>query len=333
MASVGTPLGIERITSRPPAEAAMELARILRAAPGRIFDLTPPFVLGAIDAEADSLDLFTDALGVGRLFEVRTAWGWVWSNRPVAALKFAGLPLHPDPLGWSQLAVADELFRDVTPVSGVRAVGPATRVSWRRSRLTVQALDTVTSQLTPEGQLDDLIEEAASDLKSTVSSIGRWFEGTPIVDLSGGRDSRLVSAAFLASGTDMVLHSHDAVPGDLVIAKELVDLLGREVEHRIRHTGTGNSKPVELPSAVDAAYSWHEHAEGLRPSSFLFHHPPAPWMPIPASWSVASAERWRTPTTVFPAPQFLKGFGAQSEEEWSTHPRMSRCCVRTPRGS
>ncbi|STD06921.1 Uncharacterised protein [Dermatophilus congolensis] len=274
VASVGTPLGVERITQKAPADAAIEVARVLRSAPRRILDLTPPFVLGCIDADADRLDLFTDALGVGRLFEVRTAWGRVWSNRPVAAIKFAGLPLVPDPLGWSQMAVADELFGEVTPLRGVRVVRPATRVSWRRSRLAVQSLDTVSSQLSYEGELDDLVEEAAADLKGTASSIGRWFDGTPTVDLSGGRDSRLVAAAFLASGTAITLHSHDAVPGDLVIAKELVGLLGREVEHRIEHTKAGGTGAVQMPPGMDAAYAWHEYAEGLRPSSFLLHRTP-----------------------------------------------------------
>ncbi|MBO3129089.1 hypothetical protein [Dermatophilus congolensis] len=63
MASVGTPLGVERITQKAPVDAAIEVARVLRSSPRRILDLTPPFVLGCIDADADRLDLFTDALG------------------------------------------------------------------------------------------------------------------------------------------------------------------------------------------------------------------------------------------------------------------------------
>ncbi|MBO3129090.1 hypothetical protein [Dermatophilus congolensis] len=135
-------------------------------------------------------------------------------------------------------------------------------------------MDTVSSQLWHEGELDDLVEEAAADLKGAVASIGRWFDGAPTVDLSGGRDSRLVAAAFLVSGTAITLHSHDAVPGDLVIAKELVGLLGREVEHRIKHTESGGTGAVQMPSGMDAAYAWHAYAEGLRPSSFLLHRPP-----------------------------------------------------------
>ncbi len=272
VASCYTPLGVERITAAGANEAPFELVDALRAAPGRIFDITPPFVCASLDVEGDSLDLFTDALGVGRLFGVRTAWGHVWSNRPVAALLFADFPVVPDAVGWAQSAVADEFYGNRTPFQGVRVVGPATRITWRQERLLVNELDTVTSWLTPQGQNEDLIEQAAADLTSTTASIGRWMKGTPVIDLSGGRDSRLVAAGFLAAGTDMVLHSHDAVADDLKVALELVALLDRDIEHDVEHMSTGGvAKPQPL-AAADAARAWHRHAEGLRPATFL-HYP------------------------------------------------------------
>lgn len=222
-----------------------------------------------------SLDLFTDGLGSGRLFSVRTAWGWVWSNRAVAALLFADLPAVPDPTAWAQSAVADEFYGNRTPFQGVRVVGPATHIRWSQDRLVVQELDTVTSWLSPQGQLEELIEHAASDLTTTMASIQRWYPGTPVVDLSGGRDSRLVAAGFLAGGTDVMLHSHDAVPGDLMVARDLVARLGRDVAHWVEQKSAREDSAPPPLAALERARAWHSYAEGLRPASFLHYTAPA----------------------------------------------------------
>lgn len=271
------PLGVGRLVTAPAASAPFDLMSLLRRTPARVLDLTPPFVGVAVDG--GDLDLVTDALGIGRLFEVRTAWGWVWSNRPTAAALFAGIPLRPDPQGWTQSAIADEFYGELTPYAGVRVVGPAAHLHWdgRAGRLTASSIDVTSSLLTPEpeARLDDLIEEAAADLVAVTASISRWYPGTPIVDLSGGRDSRLVAAGFIAGGTDVTLHSHDAVPGDLIVARDLVARLGGDVDHKVTHTSTGTTAPPRAFAALESARAWHAYAEGLRPCTYLHYTAPA----------------------------------------------------------
>jgi hypothetical protein len=95
-----------------------------------------------------------------------------------------------------------------------------------------------------------------------------------VVDLSGGRDSRLVASAFIAEGIDVQLHSHDGVPGDLETARELVIRLDTPAEHRITHTQSGGRAAPRPVAAAELARRWHQFSEGLRPSSFLHHPPP-----------------------------------------------------------
>lgn len=271
------PLGVERLVGDSVASAPFELVDALRAAPTRVLDLTPPFAAAAV--QSGDLDLFTDALGIGRLFEVRTAWGWVWSNRPVAAALFADIPLRPDPQGWAQSAVMDEFYGSVTPLAGVRVIGPATHLHWdaRAARLTSSSLDVTSSLVTPgaEARLDDLVDEAAADLVVATASISRWYPGTPVVDLSGGRDSRLVAAGFIAGGTEVTLHSHDAVPGDLLVAQDLVSRLPGDIPHTITHMSTGTHAPPRPFEALHSARAWHAYAEGLRPCTYLHYTAPA----------------------------------------------------------
>jgi hypothetical protein len=101
--------------------------------------------------------------------------------------------------------------------------------------------------------------------------VDRLWPGQPTVDLSGGRDSRVVAAAFLAAGVDLKLNSYDAVPGELDVAESLVQSLRTPVQHVVSRKTPARPQPLEL---VDQALSWHRYSEGLRPADYLFHTPP-----------------------------------------------------------
>lgn len=278
VASVYAPVGYERVvTPEPLATAPLRLMDALRGDPGAMRAIMPPFVCAGLHAEADRLTLHTDAVGVGRLFEVATPWGWVWSNHPEAALAFGDVPARPSEIGWQHSAVADEMFGDVTPYEGVTVVDAATRIDWdgRTRRRTVTRLDMVASWA-PSGEHggEDAIDAAAADLAGVAASVARLFPQRPTVDLTGGRDSRLVAAAFLAAGTDVVLHTHDALPGDLDVARTLVGLLDDAPEHDIEHVAGGTVATPKPWEALTNALAWHAFAEGLRPYSYL--HSTAP---------------------------------------------------------
>ncbi len=282
VASVYAPLGHRAITGSTPLESApITLADELVHAQHLIERIAAPFVCARLGPTADTLDIFTDAVGVGRFFEVRTPTGWVWSNRPLAALLFAGMPVGPDAEAWQQSAVADELFGHSTPYEGVRAMEPASHVHWdgrsRRRRVTV--VDTCASWVPAawgsERPIDSILDAAAADLPDVAASMARLYKDPLVVDLTGGRDSRLMAAAFLASGTDVVLHTHDANPGDLEIARTLVSMLPHPVEHQVRHVATGGEVEPRPVKAMDHARRWHDFAEGLRPCTYLYSSVPA----------------------------------------------------------
>lgn len=72
-----------------------------------------------------------------------------------------------------------------------------------------------------------------------------------------------------------MLHSHDAVPGDLMVARDLVARLGRDVAHWVEQkSAREDSQPPPL-AALERARAWHGYAEGLRPASFLHYTAPA----------------------------------------------------------
>ncbi|GAA1590427.1 hypothetical protein GCM10009789_50120 [Kribbella sancticallisti] len=281
VASLHAPLGYETIVGDlTPGRAAGPLARAVLASPARMLELAPPFVLMVLDPADERLELFTDSVGLGRMFQLRTTDGWVWSNRPVAACLFADVPVAAATRGWRYAAGCGWFMGDTTPYDRVLAVPGATRIvtEGRRSRRTVTRIDATSIWSGPSGaELSPrLIGETADALRGVARSVSRLWPGTPTVDLSGGRDSRVVAAAFLSAGVDLRLNSYDAVPGEVQVAEQLVAALPYEVEHVV----TGGTRqpvvpagPAALPEVVERIKRWHRYGEGLRPASYLFHTP------------------------------------------------------------
>ncbi|WBQ06612.1 hypothetical protein [Kribbella sp. CA-293567] len=278
IASLHVPLGYQTIVGDlAPQRAAAPLARAVLANPARMVELAPPFVLSVLDPADERLELFTDSVGVGRLFQLRTADGWVWSSRPVAACLFADVPVAAADRGWQYAAGCGWFMGDTTPYDRVLAVPGATRIvtEGRRNRRTVTRIDATSIWSGPSGgELSPgLVEETAETLRGVARSVSTLWPGTPTVDLSGGRDSRVVAAAFLSAGVDLRLNSYDAVPGELGVAEQLVKALPYKVDHRVT-TPRKPSAPAPVPEVVERIRRWHRYGEGLRPASYLFHTPP-----------------------------------------------------------
>jgi len=281
VASLHTPLGYQRVIGDvAPYDGPGRLAHAVRRTPASFLDLAPPFTMAVLEPQQERLDLFTDSIGVGRLFQLRLADGWVWSNRPVAAMLFAGVAAAAAPRGWSFAAACGWFMDDSTPYDGVLAVPGATHIvaDGRSRRLTVSRIETTSVWSTDSL---DTVDETAEALQDVARSVASLWPGRPTVDLSGGRDSRVVAAAFLKAGVDLKLNSYDAVPGELQVAESLVQALPFEVEHATTSRKTTgikpatNPQPPKPPALADRALRWHRYAEGLRPASYLFHAPPA----------------------------------------------------------
>ncbi|MFK4086844.1 hypothetical protein ACI2LF_22235 [Kribbella sp. NPDC020789] len=170
VASLHAPLGYERVVGDiDPADAPGPLAEAVRRTPEAFTELAPPFTMAVLDG--DRLDLFTDSAGLGRLFQVRLPDGWVWSNRPVAALLFAGIPAAASPRGWEFAAACGWFMGDSTPYEGVLAVPAATHIvaDGKLRRQTTTRIEPSTLWLT------DRLDEPLPDLTDSVRRL--WPAG------------------------------------------------------------------------------------------------------------------------------------------------------------
>jgi hypothetical protein len=284
VASLYAPIGYEAVVGDvDPTRAPLSLARRLIDEPQRIHALTAPFVFAAIDHQRESFHLHNDALGLGRLFQCRAPFGWVWSNRPSAALTFGGVRAAPDSAGWSVFAASGWFMGDRTPFDGVSAVPPGSVIGYGASDGRVE----VTRQSFPAPllpgwastgrSLDDRLDETATALTNSARSVYHLYNVRPTLDLSGGRDSRLVSAVFLSAGLDAGLQTDGTIAGEAQTARHLVALFPGEVQHTVTESRSDQAAAPDALSTPMAAraFLWHRYADGLRMSSYLPLTPPA----------------------------------------------------------
>ena len=284
--SVGTvyrPLGYERVVGDLPLEdSPVVLARTLLKHPKRVGDMNAPFVFAVLEKEAERLTLMTDALGLGNLYQLRFPDGWVWSNRPAAAVLFAGIRATADLIGWRTFAASSWFMGDRTPFEHVYVVPAGAQVGYERpsghfeSRIDFLANWTVGQGGRP---LDpERLDEVSEGLKQIARSLQRMRPAPITIGLSGGRDSRLVAGAFLAAGVEMGLYTKSALPKEADISRQLVAALPDKLSHRIDEgqaiaAGAAGASS-DAPPTLERTMGWHRIGEGLRPAALMPTPPP-----------------------------------------------------------
>lgn len=266
VATAYVPTGWQRIAGESgPSEAALPLGRALAANPALAADtLAAPFLIAVIEPDAGRLLVLNDAIGAARLYELRLGAMRIWSNRAAAPLLFAGIEPRADERGWRILAAASWLIGDATPFAGVRKVGPGTVIEVAPSGVREQATDAVGPLVSPErASAAALAEAACADAVTQARDAGAAWPATADCDLSGGRDSRVVAAAVIAAGVDVRLNTSDATPGEADVARRLVELAPRPIEHRLRKTDDSAAKQHERP-LLARALNVHLLHDGMR---------------------------------------------------------------------
>jgi hypothetical protein len=286
VATIHAPVRYESLVGDlPPDRAGVPLADALRTRPEGVLQLGCPFVLATVD-DAAELTLFTDAVALGRLYQLRLPDGWVWSNRPVAPLLFAGVPPRRDGRAWRFQGGTDSFMDGTSPFMGVARVTEATRIrlDGRTGRCLVTQIDPLRYWLSDggaDGESQDplhpqTVAAVAEELQDVARSAGRLWGQRPRIGLSGGRDSRLVAAAFLSAGVDARFHTNDNPVGEADVACELIRRWPHPVEHRLQHPPSAVltfAPPAQ--GAIERALQWMRLTEGTQPASYLPRTPPA----------------------------------------------------------
>ena len=99
------------------------------------------------------------------------------------------------------------------------------------------------------------VRETMDALKGTVAATSRYLPN-PYVDLSGGRDSRLVTATFVDCGLPFRSNTNDRKPGEVEVAQHLLAQLSNAPAHRLQHI-VNDSDGLGHLAAFEHAHAWH----------------------------------------------------------------------------
>ncbi len=259
------PSGFGSVTgvARPCREAALALAGQLVEDPGRSRDLAPPFAMSILDKRSGELMVLTDFLAAGRCLEVSFEGGrTLWTNRAAALFLFAGEAARADHDSWQVLAGSGWLMGRRTPFAGVESVRRHTAIRASDGKVQREDLGILPELVLPSASYAELRDRAGEETLAQVRLADALWESQTTIELSGGRDSRLIAAAAVAVGSDARAVTSDRTIGEADVALELMARRSGALEHKLRKT-TDDEAKLDRP-LLKRALNVHLLHDGMR---------------------------------------------------------------------
>lgn len=246
-------------------DAPTRLAEALLDDPELLANRMPaPAVVGVLEPATGRLVIANDFVGAGRLYVHRFEGGTVWSNRAAAPFLFRGVEPKPDGDGWRVLGAAAWFVGDSTPFEGLVKARPGAIFVADGGEVSSRVSGAVGRVITERaGGLRALAKVASERSLRQVEDAAELWPGRLDVDLSGGRDSRVVSAAVIRAGLDARFITSDTHPGEADIARKLAGAAPIRMEHEIRKGEDYEPEPHADPPTV-RALNCHLLHDGMR---------------------------------------------------------------------
>lgn len=226
-----------------------------------------PTCMCTIDIEKEELDIYTDPLGFARLYEFKSEKGWFWSNRPGALTIMAGEEAKLDRDAWEFFSSAGWFVDTTSPIEKVVRVEPGLRINASsnyyepRKLINYSAFEKMVS---PRKYKKFNAKNIAKDMLENLASYSELWSLPFDVDLSGGKDSRVCSAAVIASKTEEVQFNTIATfEKEAETAQNLLQKVGLTDKHNIiKPTERDkNNKVIKTPLKERLKTLFH-HSDG-----------------------------------------------------------------------
>jgi len=244
-------------------DAPLELLKILEKNRNIDAGFGTPSCLCTIDKLKEEIKIHTDPLGFQRLYEYRGNDGWFWSNRAGALPLLAGEEAKISLDSWEFMCYAGWFTDTTSPIENVMRVEPGVRIESGnysdnlRVKVDNGGFDTIVS---PRKYNKYDAKIIAKDMLSNFSSYSKLWSLPLIVDLSGGKDSRVCAAATIASGTkDFTLNTIANLEQEGETAKHLVDLVGLQDKHKISKTKIDKDTGKIVKTNIETRLKYFHH--------------------------------------------------------------------------
>lgn len=238
LAAAGTPF----------AGSKMEMAalRELAAAPSlevRLPDVEGMFALVSADPSTGRVTLATDRLGSLHVYETSRQGALLYSTSSLLLARIT----RPewDRAGCRQFLTTGTIFGESTLFEGIRKLPPAQVLTLKAGAVTARRTWwDLNSHFFDRSANPDPIPSTAAALQRAASE-AYAASASPLVDLTGGYDSRCILAALLASDIrpTVIVNGHPNSP-DVRVAKNIAAVFGLSIIHR--------EPPRQMPELAQA---------------------------------------------------------------------------------
>lgn len=228
---------------------AIDVARTATRSGFDIDTLGAPFA--CMYRSDDELSIVNDSLGLARFYEFDFGDIVVWATRPGLAHIFAAERVGKNDAAWSGMATLGWNVGGHTHIGSGRQVAGSSRIVANRNDGVVR-----------EDHYADWVHRApgrgsswadASGGMVRTMSLGHYFTGSPIADLSGGKDSRLLAAAALTSGVTETVRTVRSDHGEVETAQRLVELYPGPITHLVTEVSSPKLGELEADLASHVA--------------------------------------------------------------------------------
>lgn len=218
-----------------------------------------PGYLGIAHWDDGGMEMWNDVFGFARAYVVLNEHFVAVGNHIGMLAMFSAEPVEADEYGADVFAQLGFWPEENSPLTGIRRLGAAEVIAiGTHDEVSVRHYSHLADTFELRDHVPD-IDEAARSLATSTSNIGAIMSRRPRVDLSGGQDSRLTAAAWIAGGRPGLVHTLGNLQGEADIATELVDMLDAEksldergLKHQVVHSDPRRNAGFSLEDRLEA---------------------------------------------------------------------------------
>lgn len=206
------------------------------------------------------LEAWNDVFGFGRAYVVQNEDFVAVGNHIGMVSLFSSRRLEVDVYGADLLAQVGFWPEDHSPIADVRRLGPAEIVSVGRHDEVTRRRYASDEEFYSYRENAPDFEGVAASMAVLTSNIGEIAVQSPTVHLSGGQDSRVTAAAWLAGGKPASIQTVGTLQGEVDVANELMATMGTEAElaergltHRVSYPSPGRISTFSIEDRLAKA--------------------------------------------------------------------------------
>ncbi|KZE64082.1 hypothetical protein AWM68_13325 [Fictibacillus phosphorivorans] len=237
-------------------EAPLLFTRRIKQDPSLMSLLTPPLIFCYLDKTNSSIKIYNDSLGMGKLYELQTDEGVVYSNKLAALYLFMNKKAEMDTYAWQIFSSAGWLMGDTSPIKGSVRVKPSMEITLNNEMNVPKVLKQIgglSLWVSPRKLDRHSFEEGITNILESTRSFFRMFDFPVNSLLSGGKDSRVSSAILIKSGVHSTFTTFGPIQGEIETAQKLMNLVGLDDRHIVndRKSEKASENPVDLKERLN----------------------------------------------------------------------------------